>query len=314
MLAEPPRLRCRSAQPRYGGRVTTVVAESARQSGGQADHRHRRDQRRRAGDDAGPGERRRSRHPGGAQHRTGGAAGPRGSAARPRWSGSTWPTSRRCGRSGPVRRRRRHPDQQCRALTERRTETVDGFEGTIGTNLLGPFAPTNLLYGRVRSQIINVGSDAHKSATLRIDDPQSRSHVDDHGRLRPLEARGHVVGSGPRPAAARGRRAGGDAADAPRLAASNPSHVSDSRLMSLAHWATGGVADRFANDIHEGAAPTFVLHQRADSAGQLCRGERPFRSDRRAGAFIGRLRCATTTWPPDWSSSPRRKPAPALPV
>ena len=59
-------------------------------------------------------------------------------------------------------------------LTDRRTDTVDGFEMTLGTNLLGPFALTNLLLPRVRSQIINVGSDAHKSATLRLDDMHLR--------------------------------------------------------------------------------------------------------------------------------------------
>lgn len=62
------------------------------------------------------------------------------------------------------------------ALTDRRTETVDGFEMTLGTNLLGPFALTNLLRDRVRSQIINVGSDAHRSATLRLDDLHLRRH------------------------------------------------------------------------------------------------------------------------------------------
>lgn len=62
------------------------------------------------------------------------------------------------------------------ALTERRTETVDGFEKTLGTNLLGPFALTNLLLPRVRSQIINVGSDAHRSATLHLDDLHLRRH------------------------------------------------------------------------------------------------------------------------------------------
>ena len=45
-------------------------------------------------------------------------------------------------------------------VSQHRTDTVDGFEMTIGTNFLGPFALTNLLLGRVRSQIINVGSDA----------------------------------------------------------------------------------------------------------------------------------------------------------
>ena len=46
----------------------------------------------------------------------------------------------------------------------------------MGTNFLGPFALTNLMLERVRSQIINVGSDAHKSATLRLDDMHLRSH------------------------------------------------------------------------------------------------------------------------------------------
>src|ERR1700757_1704480 len=35
------------------------------------------------------------------------------------------------------------------ALTNSRTETVDGFETTLATNLLGPFALTNLLLPRV---------------------------------------------------------------------------------------------------------------------------------------------------------------------
>jgi NAD(P)-dependent dehydrogenase (short-subunit alcohol dehydrogenase family) len=55
-------------------------------------------------------------------------------------------------------------------LTQTREETVDGFEKTIGTNLLGPFALTNLIFPRVRSQIINVGSHAHRGAKLRLDD------------------------------------------------------------------------------------------------------------------------------------------------
>ena len=38
-------------------------------------------------------------------------------------------------------------------LTQHRADTVDGFETTIGTNFLGPFALTNLLLERVRSQI-----------------------------------------------------------------------------------------------------------------------------------------------------------------
>ena len=62
------------------------------------------------------------------------------------------------------------------ALTDRRKDTVDGFEMTLGTNVLGPFALTNLLLPRVRSLIINVGSDAHRSAQLRLGDLHSRQH------------------------------------------------------------------------------------------------------------------------------------------
>ncbi|MCV7046052.1 SDR family NAD(P)-dependent oxidoreductase [Mycobacterium frederiksbergense] len=61
-------------------------------------------------------------------------------------------------------------------LAEKRAETVDGFETTIGTNLLGPFALTNLLVDRVRAQIVTVGSQAHESATLHLDDLHLRTH------------------------------------------------------------------------------------------------------------------------------------------
>lgn len=61
-------------------------------------------------------------------------------------------------------------------LAAKRADTVDGFETTIATNLLGPFALTNLLVDRVRSQIINVGSQAHESATLHLDDMHLRTH------------------------------------------------------------------------------------------------------------------------------------------
>ena len=61
------------------------------------------------------------------------------------------------------------------ALSQHRRDTVDGFEMTIGTNLLGPFALTNLLFGRVRSKIVNVGSDAHRSAKLDLDDLHLRN-------------------------------------------------------------------------------------------------------------------------------------------
>ena len=61
-------------------------------------------------------------------------------------------------------------------VAQHRSDTVDGFEMTLGTNFLGPFALTNLLFERVRSKIINVGSDAHKQASIAFDDPHLRVH------------------------------------------------------------------------------------------------------------------------------------------
>lgn len=143
-------------------------------------------------------------------------------------------------------------------LTSSRGETVDGFEATIGTNLLGPFALTNLVFRRIRSQIINVGSDAHRSATLHLDDMHLRSHkwtamgaytrsklavmlwgLELDRRLR--AAQSPIVTQ----------------LTHPGWVASNLSHVSDKPLMALAHRAVKAAADVFANDIEEGAAPTL---------------------------------------------------------
>jgi NAD(P)-dependent dehydrogenase (short-subunit alcohol dehydrogenase family) len=143
-------------------------------------------------------------------------------------------------------------------LTNRRTETVDGFETTLATNLLGPFALTNLLLPRVRSQIINVGSDAHQSAKLRLDDLELRHHkwtrIGAYARSKltvmmwglELDRRLRAAGS---PIVSQLTH--------PGWVASNLSHLSDSPLMSLAHKTVKAVADRLANDIDEGAAPTL---------------------------------------------------------
>lgn len=143
-------------------------------------------------------------------------------------------------------------------LTDRRTDTVDGFEMTLGTNLLGPFALTNLLLPRVRSQIINVGSDAHRSATLHTDDLHLRrdkwSRLGAYGQSKlavmlwglELDRRLRAAGS---PIVSQLTH--------PGWVASNLSHLSDSPLMSLSHKAVKAVADRLANDIDEGAAPTL---------------------------------------------------------
>jgi NAD(P)-dependent dehydrogenase (short-subunit alcohol dehydrogenase family) len=144
------------------------------------------------------------------------------------------------------------------AVAQRRSETVDGFEMTLGTNFLGPFALTNLIFDRVRSQIINVGSDAHKSATLRIDDPHLRTH-----KFSPI------------PAYARSKlavmlwgleldrrlRAAGSPITTqlthPGWVASNLSNVSDKVVMSAFHSVAKAAASALANDIDAGAAPTL---------------------------------------------------------
>jgi NAD(P)-dependent dehydrogenase (short-subunit alcohol dehydrogenase family) len=144
------------------------------------------------------------------------------------------------------------------AIAQNRVDTVDGFELTIGTNLLGPFALTNLLFSRVGSQIINVGSDAHKSATLRLDDMHLRSH------------KWTVMGAYARSKLAvmlwgleldrRLRAAHSPIVTQlthPGWVASNLSQVSDKPLMSVAHRAVKAVADVLGNDIDEGAAPTL---------------------------------------------------------
>lgn len=144
------------------------------------------------------------------------------------------------------------------ALTDHRAETVDGFEMTIGTNFLGPFALTNVLFDRLRSQIINVGSDAHRGAQLRLEDMHLRHH------------KWTVMGAYARSKLAvmlwgleldRKLRA----ADSPIVTqlthpgwvSSNLSQVSDKPLLALADRAVKAVAGVFGNDIDAGAAPTL---------------------------------------------------------
>ncbi|OBI50012.1 dehydrogenase [Mycobacterium kyorinense] len=144
------------------------------------------------------------------------------------------------------------------ALTDHRAETPDGYEMTIGTNFLGPFALTNVLFDRLRSQIINVGSDAHRGAQLRLDDMHLRHH------------KWSVMGAYARSKLAvmlwgleldRKLRA----ADSPIVThlthpgwvSSNLSQVSDKPLLALADRAVKAVAGVFGNDIDAGAAPTL---------------------------------------------------------
>ncbi|OBG94064.1 dehydrogenase [Mycobacterium sp. E3251] len=144
------------------------------------------------------------------------------------------------------------------ALTDRRTDTVDGFEMTLGTNLLGPFALTNLLLPRVRTQIINVGSDAHRSATLHMDDLHLRRHK--WTRLGAYAQSKLAVMLWGLELDRRLRAAGSPIVTQlthPGWVASNLSQLGDSPVMAAAHKAVKVVADRLANDIDEGAAPTL---------------------------------------------------------
>jgi NAD(P)-dependent dehydrogenase (short-subunit alcohol dehydrogenase family) len=144
------------------------------------------------------------------------------------------------------------------AITPVRSETADGFEMTIGTNHLGPFALTNLLYPRVRSQIVNVGSGAHKSARLLVDDMHLRSRrwtsmgayaqsklavmlwgLELDRRLR--AAKSPVVSH----------------LTHPGWVASNLTHLSDKPLMAVVHRVVNTAAHALANDIEQGAAPTL---------------------------------------------------------
>ena len=144
------------------------------------------------------------------------------------------------------------------ALTNHRSETVDGFETTLATNLLGPFALTNLLFPRIRAQIINVGSDAHQSATLRLDDLELRHHK--WTRMGAYMGSKLAVMLWGLELDRRLRAAGSPIVSQlthPGWVSSNLSHLADSPLMSLAHNTVKAVADRLANDIDEGAAPTL---------------------------------------------------------
>ncbi len=143
-------------------------------------------------------------------------------------------------------------------LTQTREETVDGFEKTIGTNLLGPFALTNLIFPKVRSQIINVGSHAHRRAKLRLDDMHLRT------------GKWTVMGAYARSKLAvmlwgleldrRLRAANSPVVTQlthPGFVASNLSSVSDKPLMAAADRVVRKAANVIGNDIDEGAATTL---------------------------------------------------------
>lgn len=140
-------------------------------------------------------------------------------------------------------------------VPQSRTVTVDGFEAAIGTNFLGPFALTNLLLPRVREQVVLVGSNAHRTATI------------DPADLHLQQATWHISRAYARSKLAvmlwgleldRRLRTGGSAVTAmlsdPGWAASN---ISNKPKLAVVHKIVQAAANTFANDIDAGAAPTL---------------------------------------------------------
>ncbi len=140
----------------------------------------------------------------------------------------------------------------------RRGDTVDGFEITLGTNFLGPFALTNLLFERVRSKIINVASDAHKMSSIAFDDPHLRSRK---WSAFPAYARSKLaVMLWGLELDRRLRTAGAPVTSYlthPGFVASNLAKVADTPIMSAFHRVVNSVANQIGNDIDAGAAPTL---------------------------------------------------------
>lgn len=144
------------------------------------------------------------------------------------------------------------------AVTQHRTETVEGFETTLGTNFLGPFALTNLLFSRVRSQIINVGSDAHKMTVFPFEDPHLRMGK---WSAMPAYARSKLAVMLWGLELDRRLRAAASPVSTylthPGWVASNLSNVSDGPVMRTFHTVVQSAARVLANDIDAGAAPTL---------------------------------------------------------
>lgn len=143
-------------------------------------------------------------------------------------------------------------------VSQRRGETIDGFEMTLGTNFLGPFALTNLLFDRVHSKIINVGSDAHKMSSMAFDDPHLRSRK---WSPFPAYARSKLAVMLWGLELDRRLRAARSPVTTylthPGFVASNLAKVSETPIMSAFHSVVNSVANQIGNDIDAGAAPTL---------------------------------------------------------
>jgi NAD(P)-dependent dehydrogenase (short-subunit alcohol dehydrogenase family) len=143
-------------------------------------------------------------------------------------------------------------------VAQRRSETADGFEMTLGTNFLGPFALTNLMLPRVRSTVVNVASDAHKTGKIWLDDPHLRtrkwSAFPAYARSKlavmlwglELDRRLRLAGS---PVTSQLTH--------PGWVASNLSNLAEEGVMAAFHTVVKTAASVLANDTDAGAAPTL---------------------------------------------------------
>ena len=143
-------------------------------------------------------------------------------------------------------------------VAQHRSDTVDGFEMTLGTNFLGPFTLTNLLFERVRSKIVNVGSDAHKQGSIVFDDPHLRVHK---WSSFPAYARSKLaVMLWGLELDRRLRDAGSPVSSYlthPGWVSSNLTNISEAPLMAVVNKVATAAANRIGNDIEAGAAPTL---------------------------------------------------------
>ncbi|MEH3154866.1 MAG: SDR family NAD(P)-dependent oxidoreductase [Gordonia paraffinivorans] len=138
-----------------------------------------------------------------------------------------------------------------------RRDTVDGFEATIGTNFLGPFALTNLIADRVTDAVVIVGSDAHRMTSLRLDDLDLRSGWNAQRAYAQSKLADMLWGL---ELDRRYREAGSSVSVTlthPGWVRSNLSSVGDGPIATIGHAVVSTVGRVFANDIDAGAAPTL---------------------------------------------------------
>ncbi|MDQ6669320.1 MAG: oxidoreductase [Chloroflexota bacterium] len=143
--------------------------------------------------------------------------------------------------------------------------TPDGFELHIGTNHLGPFALTTLLLPHITDRVVNVSSQLHRRAHLRLDDlnwdhrryDATQAYNDSKlaNLLFTLELQRRLAESG----------------SSVRAVAAHPG-VARTNLVSHVgglYGAFSNVVVRFFNDVEHGALPTLYAATQDVPGGSL---------------------------------------------